>query len=467
MEILSENLFQSIQIQVGVENYILASEFIDFYTAKGLPDKCLKVVNKYPGHVRSYQRRNLIDDFNLSYFISQFYNGLDNWKICKRCHTFAFHRNYEQDSSIQWTEIEHKVLSIGNENVEQIVNDVAGMKKSTAETLLISFRGNMNQYSRYSIFASQNIKIDNISLFKDNLDIIVNNLSNIKNVSFQGFHADDQNELFQHVISNLALTTNENSQYAKIQTVNLETEVIHPQITMLKENVIIVIPRESSYSVFRVSKIYTKIPKSPLLKAGDFILIDITRSTLKLYIDKVEELDASNYDFSKFEEYLKTTGYEKNSVIMVRSGDKVLEDKKGLKVEHTFSKYRSEYVLRNDTYYDLQSIPDLGLDQVENGSILKINFEKYARSFYGINMADFFNKLHIGTQVDYKPPFQILELRIKQRIDDDSIIDIICGFFKTNNNLRDLELFLKNNNMICKIIDSLVENYMIKTLDLY
>ena len=177
------------------------------------------------------------------------------------------------------------------------------MNKSTADSLLITYRGHLNRFGRYQIFSHQNRRIENISEFKDNLDIIVSNLKNIKSISFSNFDMDDQNELFCYVISNLAIKTNENSQYAKIKTLNLTIGVMYPQITMLKENVIIAIYHESSYRIFRISKIYFKLRKLFSPKIGNFILVDINFSTLKLYLDKVEELDASDYDFSKFEAY--------------------------------------------------------------------------------------------------------------------------------------------------------------------
>ena len=37
----------------------------------------------------------------------------------------------------------------------------------------------------------------------------------------------------------------------------------------------------------------------------------------------------------------------------------------------------------------------------------------------------FFKQLHIGTQVEYNPPFQILELRIKHTIDEDELVNMI------------------------------------------
>ena len=79
----------------------------------------------------------------------------------------------------------------------------------------------------------------------------------------------------------------------------------------------------------------------------------------------------------------------------------------------------------------------------------------------------YFKQLHIGTQVEYNPPFQILELRIKHTIDEDELVNMIWDYCKINNNLRDLELVLQNNTMICNIIDSWADNYVIKTLDLF
>ena len=126
----------------------------------------------------------------------------------------------------------------------------------------------------------------------------------------------------------------------------------------------------------------------------------------------------------------------------------MLESSSGITIDHTFSKYRSEYLLRNNIYFLPKSLTNLSLDQVQKGSILRINFESKNQKYNYTIMTDFFKQLHIGTQVEYKPPFQILELRIKHKIDEDSLISMICEFCKTNNNLRDLELVLKNNDTI-------------------
>ena len=152
VEILSENLFESIEIQVGVSNFDQVSKFIEFYETKGLPYKCLKVRNKDPRKLELHINNKLIDNYILNYLTKQIYKGHPNWKLCKRCHTFEIYCDYELDSSIEWTNIEHKVLSISNKNVEQIAQDIAGMNKSTAETLIVTNRGNMSRFSRYIVF---------------------------------------------------------------------------------------------------------------------------------------------------------------------------------------------------------------------------------------------------------------------------------------------------------------------------
>ena len=91
VEILSENLFERIEIQAGVGNHIKVSRFIQLYESKGLPLKCLRVINKDPRKVKSYLTTQSIDKFDLSYLSMLTYDGsFTFWKFCKSCHNFEF-----------------------------------------------------------------------------------------------------------------------------------------------------------------------------------------------------------------------------------------------------------------------------------------------------------------------------------------------------------------------------------------
>lgn len=132
-------------------------------------------------------------------------------------------------------------------------------------------------------------------------------------------------------------------------------------------------------------------------------------------------------------------------------------------VRHVFSNYRDLYGFRyasDSTHFSKE------LKEIPNNCIVEYLFESNVKTFTSRLCENFEMIIGLDTKSQLNYKFQTLDFRVQSLFEDEEQVEHIEYLCKSNHRLRDLELTLGNNAFVLRILKSLENNYMIKTIRL-